>query len=101
MHSGREWRCEWLKSGAEVGGLEARYLVARDRQFAEYIAAELPQTKLSYVSKSSPLSQGRATYQRDNICRFGGELVGQLFVVGNQVGNIDVAVIMFDENILA
>ena len=36
----------------------------------------------------------RALYQRDNIARFLRELVGELLVVGDKVGNVDVAVVL-------
>jgi len=33
-------------------------------------------------------------YQRDDIARFLRELVGELFVVGDKVGNVNVAVVL-------
>jgi hypothetical protein len=41
------------------------------------------------------------TDERDDVCRLGGELVGQFLVVRNQMGNIDIAVVLLDENVLA
>ena len=41
------------------------------------------------------------TYQGDCICWFGLELMCQFFVVGYQVGNVNVAVVLFDEDIFS
>jgi hypothetical protein len=43
----------------------------------------------------------RKTDKRDDICRLGGEFVSQFLVVGDQVGDIDVAVVLLYKDILA
>lgn len=43
----------------------------------------------------------RTTYQRDDVCRLRSEFVRQLLVVGNQVCDVNVAVILLHERILA
>lgn len=40
-------------------------------------------------------------YQRDDLSGVLGELVGELFVVGDKVGDIDVAVVLLYEHIFA
>jgi hypothetical protein len=42
----------------------------------------------------------RATDKRNDICRLGGEFVRQFLVVGDQVGDIDVAVVLLYKDIL-
>ena len=56
----------------------------------------------NYLSSIHHLLELNAgVYQRNDICRLGCELVRQLFVVGNEVRNVDIAVVLLDQNILA
>lgn len=43
----------------------------------------------------------RHSYQRDNICGFGGELMSQLFIVRDQVSNVNIAVKLLHQRILS
>ena len=40
-------------------------------------------------------------YQRNDLSGLGGEFVRQLLIVGNQVGNVNIAVVLLDEDILS
>jgi hypothetical protein len=59
------------------------------------------QLELLRVSKDerSPGSKIK-TYERDNIAGLRGEFVGQFFVVGNEVGNVNITVVLFNKGIL-
>lgn len=41
------------------------------------------------------------SYQRDNVCGLRREFVGQLFVIRNQMGDINVAVVLLHQGILS
>lgn len=43
----------------------------------------------------------RYSYQRDDICGLGGELMSQLFIVRDQVSNINIAVKLLHQRILS
>lgn len=47
------------------------------------------------------VGQPNATHQRDHIGGVLCEFVRQLLVVGDEVGNVDVAVVLLDEHIFA
>ena len=43
----------------------------------------------------------KEAYERNNLCGLRGEFVGELFVVSDQVSDVDVAVVFLDESVLA
>ena len=43
----------------------------------------------------------REAYERNDLCGLGGEFVGKLFVVGDQVSDVDVAIVFLDKSVLA
>jgi hypothetical protein len=91
-----------LTSEVKAGGMEAQYLFERDRRSFECIAGEQPRTKHRSVGQSyTPLHpMGWITHKGDDVRWFSSELVRQLLIVGDQVCNINVAIILLYEHIL-
>lgn len=56
--------------------------------------------KLSSISLGS-LMGSAATHQRHNLSRLGLKFMGEFLVVGNQMGDIHVAEILFHEDVLS
>jgi hypothetical protein len=67
------------------------------RQCDEYTSSKQLRTNALSVTA---IQIGRRTYQGNDLCWFGDQSVGQLFVERDQVPNIDVAIVLFEEHVL-
>ena len=98
LRSGHGSKYVMRKSVGGAGGWGARRLARKGKQFVECIVVMLLQTTNTISNIQDPRV---VTYQRDDVCGLGREFVGQLFVVGNQVCDVNIAVILLYERILA
>jgi hypothetical protein len=67
------------------------------RQCDECISSKLLRTNAFYQRL---LNTAHRTYERNDLCWFGDQSVGQLFVERDEVPDIDVAIILFEEHVL-
>lgn len=101
-HSDHGSKYAWRTNAGVADATEGRYLFGMGTQFVVCIAEGLPQTKPNSKSAIETfLWLTNRTYQGNDVCRLTREFVGQLLVVGNQMSNIDIAVILLDHSILS
>lgn len=88
----------------EVVGAEGdQCLFARDRRCVAYTASEQLRTereiRVSMIPYQSTIEK-KKTHKRDDLSRLRRELVSELLVIGDQVRNVNVAVILLYQDIL-